>query len=163
IDPAEINKIKTAHVPIVSDVGFALDEMVKMLEEQGGGPRGNPYAEWLQQIERWREEEPLRYEDRDDAILAQHAIERLWQVVRHRNRLDDTIVTTGVGQHQMWAAQYYRFNSPRTWFTSGGLGAMGFGLPAAIGAQMAHPSRTVIDIDGDGSFLMNIQELACAF
>ncbi|HMF12805.1 MAG TPA: thiamine pyrophosphate-dependent enzyme, partial [Gemmataceae bacterium] len=107
--------------------------------------------------------EPLRYTDRDDAILPQHAIERLWQIVKDRNRLDDTIVTTGVGQHQMWAAQYRHFNTPRTWFTSGGLGAMGFGLPAAIGAQAAHPNKTVVDIDGDGSFLMNIQELASAF
>ena len=80
---------------------------------------------------------------------------------RDRGQLDDTIVTTGVGQHQMWAAQYFHFNTPRHWFTSGGLGSMGFGLPAAIGAQAAHPRKTVIDIDGDGSFLMNIQELAC--
>ena len=78
-------------------------------------------------------------------------------------QLDRTIITTGVGQHQMWAAQYFHFNTPRHWLTSGGLGAMGFGLPAAIGAQAANPSKTVIDIDGDGSFLMNIQELACAF
>ena len=105
----------------------------------------------------------MRYADSDDAILPQYAIERLWQIVRNRNRLDDTIVTTGVGQHQMWAAQFYHCNQPRTWFTSGGLGAMGFGLPAAIGAQAAFPRRTVVDIDGDGSFLMNIQELACAY
>ena len=77
--------------------------------------------------------------------------------------MSDTIVTTGVGQHQMWSAQYWHFETPRTWFTSGGLGSMGFGLPAALGAQAAHPLKTVIDIDGDGSFLMNIQELACAF
>src|SRR5262249_20090422 len=125
--------------------------------------RINPFADWLRQIEQWREAEPMRYADREDAILPQAAIDRLWQIVRDRNRLDDTIVTTGVGQHQMVAAQYYHFNSPRTWFTSGGLGAMGFGLPAAMGAQVAHPNKTVIDIDGDGSFLMNIQELACAF
>ena len=87
----------------------------------------------------------------------------MWQIIRDRGHLDDTIVTTGVGQHQMWAAQYYHVNSPRTWFTSGGLGAMGFGLPAAMGAQAAFPNKTVIDIDGDGSFLMNIQELACAY
>ena len=122
-----------------------------------------PFTEWLRQIDHWRETEPLRYADKDHAILPQHAIDRLWQIVRDRGRLGDTIVTTGVGQHQMWAAQYYRFETPRTWFTSGGLGAMGFGLPAAIGAQAAHPHKTVIDIDGDGSFLMNIQELACAF
>ena len=164
IDPSEINKVKVAHIPIVGDVGQALKDLVRMLDEEApAGPRENPYREWHRRIEEWREAEPLRYADRDDAILPQRAIERLWQIVRNRNRIDDTIVTTGVGQHQMWAAQYYRFNRPRTWFTSGGLGAMGFGLPAAIGAQAAHPDKTVIDIDGDGSFLMNIQELACAF
>jgi len=126
-------------------------------------PRASPYTDWIRKIEMWRETEPLHYPDRDDAILPQYAIERLWQIVKGRKQLDETIVTTGVGQHQMWAAQYWRFTTPRTWFTSGGLGAMGFGLPAAIGAQAAHPLKTVIDIDGDGSFLMNIQELACAF
>jgi acetolactate synthase-1/2/3 large subunit len=97
------------------------------------------------------------------AILPQFAIERLWQIVKERGLLDDTYVTTGVGQHQMWAAQYFRFNNPRTWITSGGLGAMGFGLPSALGVQAAHPGKLVVDIDGDGSFLMNIQELAMAF
>src|ERR1041384_489910 len=87
----------------------------------------------------------------------------MWQIVRDRKQLESTVVTTGVGQHQMWSAQFYHFSTPRTWFTSGGLGAMGFGLPAAIGAQAAHPFKTCIDIDGDGSFLMNIQELATAF
>jgi acetolactate synthase-1/2/3 large subunit len=165
IDPSEINKNKVAHIPIVSDIGYALKELLKLLDEpawkdlQGG----NRYAEWIRQIEEWREAEPLRYADRDDAIMPQQAIDRLWQMVRERNLLDDTVVTTGVGQHQMWAAQYWHFNTPRNWFTSGGLGAMGFGLPAAIGAQAAHPFKTVIDIDGDGSFLMNIQELACAY
>jgi acetolactate synthase-1/2/3 large subunit len=123
--------------------------------------RGN-YTDWLRQIEEWREAEPLRYADRED-ILPQYAIDRLWQSIRDRGGLDDTIVTTGVGQHQMWAAQYYRFNVPRHWITSGGLGAMGFGLPSAMGAQAAFPGRTVIDIDGDGSFLMNVQELACCY
>jgi acetolactate synthase-1/2/3 large subunit len=138
---------------------------VKLWDEQAGpnGSRGIPHADWIRQVEQWREAEPLRYSERDDAIMPQHAIERLWQIVRDRKQLDETIVTTGVGQHQMWAAQYWHFNTPRTWFTSGGLGAMGFGLPAALGAQAAFPNRTVIDIDGDGSFLMNIQELACAY
>jgi acetolactate synthase-1/2/3 large subunit len=167
IDPAELNKCKQATVPIVSDVRYALEELLKLVEAgKHLGPGETPkskWGEWLKQIEHWRETEPLRYADRDDAILPQHAIERLWQIVRDRNRLADTIVTTGVGQHQMWAAQYYQAETPRTWFTSGGLGAMGFGLPAAIGAQAAHPGKTVIDIDGDGSFLMNIQELACAY
>jgi acetolactate synthase-1/2/3 large subunit len=165
IDPSEINKNKAAHIPIVGDVGQALKDMVQMLDEDASlrPARPNPYADWIRQIEEWRESEPLRYNDRDDAIMPQFAIERLWQMIRDRKKLDETIVTTGVGQHQMWAAQYYHFNTPRTWFTSGGLGAMGFGLPAAIGAQAAHPFKTVIDIDGDGSFLMNVQELACAY
>jgi acetolactate synthase-1/2/3 large subunit len=178
IDPAEINKTKQAIVPIVSDIRYALAELNRLLDagmgkgERGKGNEGGVphttfpipnFTEWLRQIDHWRETEPLRYADRADAILPQYAIERLWQIVRDRGRLGDTIVTTGVGQHQMWSAQYYRFETPRTWFTSGGLGAMGFGLPAAIGAQAAHPQKTVIDIDGDGSFLMNIQELACAF
>jgi acetolactate synthase-1/2/3 large subunit len=165
IDPSEINKNKVAHIPVVSDVGAALRGLVQLLDERTppGTPREHPYGDWVRQIEEWREAEPLRYADRDDAIMPQYAIARLWEIVRDRNRLDETIVTTGVGQHQMWAAQYYHFNKPRTWFTSGGLGAMGFGLPAALGAQVAHPSKTVIDIDGDGSFIMNIQELACAY
>jgi acetolactate synthase-1/2/3 large subunit len=121
------------------------------------------HHDWIKQIEQWREDEPLRYQDREDAILPQYAIDRLWQIVRDRGQLDTTIVTTGVGQHQMWAAQYWKFTKPRTWFTSGGLGSMGFGLPAAMGAQAGFPDRTVIDIDGDGSFMMNIQELACAY
>jgi acetolactate synthase-1/2/3 large subunit len=165
IDPSEINKNKKADLPIVSDVGYALQGLLQLLDEEtgAGNQRVVRHAEWLRQVERWREDEPLRYVDRDDAILAQYIIERLWQIVRDRKRLDETIVTTGVGQHQMWAAQYYHCNTPRTWFTSGGLGSMGFGLPAAMGAQAAHPSKTVIDIDGDGSFLMNVQELACAY
>ena len=120
-------------------------------------------AEWIQQIEKWRKAEPLCYGERGDAILPQYAIDRMWQILRDRKQLDKTIVTTGVGQHQMWAAQFYRVDVPRTWFTSGGLGTMGFGLPAAMGAQIAHPDKTVIDIDGDGSLLMNIQELASAY
>ncbi len=128
-----------------------------------GKPLKPAHTDWLRQVDLWREQEPLRYPDRDDAILPQYAIDRLWQIVRDRNVLADTIVTTGVGQHQMWTAQYWRFTTPRTWFTSGGLGSMGFGFPAAMGAQAGHPGKTVIDIDGDGSFLMNIQELACAY
>jgi acetolactate synthase-1/2/3 large subunit len=165
IDPSEINKNKVAHIPIHGDIGQALTDLLKLLDQEhlADLQRGGRYPEWIRQIEEWREAEPLRYADREDAIIPQHAIDRLWHLVRDRNRLEDTIVTTGVGQHQMWAAQYWHFNTPRSWFTSGGLGAMGFGLPAAIGAQAAHPSKTVIDIDGDGSFLMNVQELACAF
>ncbi len=164
IDPSEINKIKTALVPICGDVGQALRTLVEMIDEKPAlVPPTSQHAGWMEQIDKWRDEEALTFTDRDDAIVPQYAIKRLWEIVRERGTLDKTIVTTGVGQHQMWTAQYWHFDSPRTWFTSGGLGAMGFGLPAALGAQAAHPLRTVIDIDGDGSFLMNIQELATAF
>jgi acetolactate synthase-1/2/3 large subunit len=164
IDPSEINKNKIAHLPIHGDVGHALRDLLALLDEEGLAARtGIPHADWIRQIEAWREAEPLRYADREDAILPQYAIDRLWQIVRDRGRLDETVITTGVGQHQMWAAQYYHFNAPRNWITSGGLGAMGFGLPSALGAQAANPSKTVVDIDGDGSFVMNIQELACAY
>jgi acetolactate synthase-1/2/3 large subunit len=164
IDPSEINKNKVAHLPLHADVGDALADLLRMMDEDPAtAPRPGRFADWLRQIEHWRETEPLRYADRDDAILPQYAINRLWQILRDRGRLDETVVTTGVGQHQMWAAQYFHFNRPRHWITSGGLGSMGFGLPAAMGAQVAHPGRTIIDIDGDGSFQMNIQELACCF
>jgi acetolactate synthase-1/2/3 large subunit len=164
IDPSEINKIKAATLPIVGDVGQALRELVQMIDKDPNlVAKPAQYAPWLEQIEFWRAKEPIKYGDRGDAIMPQYAIERLWQIVKARGRLDETIVTTGVGQHQMWAAQYWKFSSPRTWFTSGGLGSMGFGLPAALGAQVAHPFKTVIDIDGDGSFLMNVQELATAY
>jgi acetolactate synthase I/II/III large subunit len=164
IDPSEINKIKQATIPVVGDIGHSLRELVQMLDQDPNlAPKASQYAAWRQQIDEWRQQEPFKYQDRDDAIVPQHAIRRLWQIVKGRGMLEDTIVTTGVGQHQMWTAQYWKFAAPRTWFTSGGLGAMGFGLPAAIGAQVAHPLKTVIDVDGDGSFLMNIQELATAY
>jgi acetolactate synthase-1/2/3 large subunit len=166
IDPSELNKNKVAHLPIHGDISQALHDLVRLLDAEPAltveGRKGR-YAEWIRQIEHWRETEPLRFADREDAILPQYAIHRLWQILRDREQLDDTIITTGVGQHQMWAAQYFHFNTPRHWVTSGGLGSMGFGLPSAMGAQAAHPLKTVIDIDGDGSFLMNVQELACCF
>jgi acetolactate synthase-1/2/3 large subunit len=164
IDPSEINKNKVAHLPIHADVKDALHDLLAMIDEDASlSPPTGSFADWLRQIETWRESEPLRFADRDDAVLPQYAIQRLWQILRDRARLDETIITTGVGQHQMWTAQYFPFTRPRNWITSGGLGAMGFGLPSAMGAQAAHPRKTVVDIDGDGSFLMNIQELACCF
>lgn len=164
IDPSEINKVKAADLPIIGDICQALRDMVQLMEQEPSlAPWGNPFADWVHQVEEWRSAEPMQYTDRDDAIVPQYAIERMWQILRDRKQLEDTIVTTGVGQHQMWTAQFFRFNHPRTLLTSGGLGSMGFGLPAALGAQAAHPFKTVIDIDGDGSFLMNIQELATAY
>ncbi|HEY8504988.1 MAG TPA: biosynthetic-type acetolactate synthase large subunit [Gemmataceae bacterium] len=165
IDPSELNKNKQAHVGVHGDLRAALEGLNAMLDEEANADLvgGGRYPDWLRQIDQWRETEPLRYLDRDDAIMPQYAIQRLWHILKERGQLGRTIVTTGVGQHQMWTAQYFHFDQPRTWVTSGGLGAMGFGLPAAIGAKAAHPGKLVIDIDGDGSFLMNIQELACAY
>lgn len=165
IDPSELNKNKIADLPIHADVGLALQDLLALMDEKGwDGDSSRPrYVEWVRQIEEWREAEPFRFVERDDSIMPQFAIQRLWQILRDRKQLEKTIVTTGVGQHQMWAAQYFHFNSPRHWITSGGLGAMGFGFPSAMGAQAANPDHLVIDIDGDGSFLMNVQELACAF
>ena len=165
IDASELNKNKPALLPIHGDVRQALHDLLNLMDDQEAElvVQKPQHVEWIRQIEDWRESEPIRFNDRDDAILPQYAIGRLWQILQDRGQLDDTIITTGVGQHQMWAAQYFHFNSPRHWITSGGLGAMGFGLPSALGAQAANPDKLVIDIDGDGSFVMNIQELACAF
>jgi acetolactate synthase-1/2/3 large subunit len=165
IDPSELNKNKPALLPLWGDLKDALADLNQMLKEEANADlvAGGRYGEWLEKIDEWREAEPMQFQDRDDAILPQYAIQRLWQILKERGQLDQTIVTTGVGQHQMWAAQYFHFNQPRHWITSGGLGSMGFGLPSALGAQAAHPSKLVVDIDGDGSFLMNVQELACAY
>ena len=163
IDPSELNKNKVAHLPIQGDIGLALQDLVRLMEAEPTGSRSNAFPDWIRQVEQWRSEEPLKYDDRDDAILPQYAIQRMWQILRDRGQLDETIITTGVGQHQMWTAQYFPFTKPRTWLTSGGLGTMGYGLPSAMGAQAANPLKTVIDVDGDGSFLMNVQELACCF
>ena len=165
IDKSEIHKNKFAHIPVHGDVKQVLTDLLAMVREDENADLvgGGRYAEWLQQIDEWREAEPLTFADRDDAILPQAAIKRLHEILKDRGQLDKTIVSTGVGQHQMWAAQYFGFNHPRKWITSGGLGTMGFGLPAAMGAKVAHPDHVCIDIDGDGSFLMNVQELACCY
>jgi acetolactate synthase-1/2/3 large subunit len=150
IDPSEINKNKEAHIPIVSDIRFALAELNRVVEPQAD------LDPWHERIEHWKRSEPFRCDRDFPGILPQHAIAELSRLVADR----DVIVSVGVGQHQMWAAQHFRFKRPRSWMSSSGLGTMGFGLPAAMGAKAAHPESLVIDIDGDGSFLMNIQELA---
>lgn len=159
IDPSELNKNKKADLPIESDIRFAIEQLNERLERE---PIENNFEQWHRQIDEWRRTEPLVLPTDETHIYPQVAIKTLWEIVRDRGMLDRTIVTTGVGQHQMWAAQFWQFQQPRLWVTSGGLGSMGFGFPSAIGAQAAHPDKLVIDIDGDGSFLMNIQELAVA-
>ncbi|MCZ2342853.1 MAG: biosynthetic-type acetolactate synthase large subunit [Bacteroidales bacterium] len=163
IDSSEINKNKFAHVPVHGDLKEALADLCVMLHEDDSADLvgGGRYPDWMRQIDTWRESDPMRCPELPDAILPQYAIKRLHELLRERGLLDNTIVSTGVGQHQMWSAQFFPFNQPRHWITSGGLGTMGFGLPAAMGAKVAHPDKLCIDIDGDGSFLMNIQELAC--
>jgi acetolactate synthase-1/2/3 large subunit len=163
IDRSEIHKNKFAHIPIHGDVKLALADLNALLKEEKNADLtgGGRYPDWWRQIDHWRETEPLKFQD-TPAVIPQYAIRRLWEILRDRKQLDNTIITTGVGQHQMWAAQFFHFNRPRKWVTSGGLGTMGFGLPSALGAKVAHPDHLVIDIDGDGSFLMNVQELATA-
>jgi acetolactate synthase-1/2/3 large subunit len=161
IDPAEIDKNKAAHIPICADVKPALQMLNKMLEQDP--IKAEQYAEWRADIEAQKKKFPMSYPDREDVIAPQHAVEVVYEETN-----GEAIITTGVGQHQMFAAQWYPLPEPRRWVTSGGLGSMGFGLPSALGAAAAHdgkngrPSRVVIDIDGDGSFLMNCQELATA-
>jgi acetolactate synthase I/II/III large subunit len=165
IDQSEIHKNKHAHIPVHGDLRLALADMNAMLREDKNADLtgGGRYPDWWRQIDHWRETEPLKFQDPGKLIIPQFAIKRLWEILRDRKQLDDTIITTGVGQHQMWAAQFFHFNKPRKWITSGGLGTMGFGLPSALGAKVAFPDNLVIDIDGDGSFLMNVQELATAY
>jgi len=160
IDYSELNKNKVVKLPIHSDIKYALSELNRLLRNGGQervqtGFSTNP--EWYDQINRWKKRYPLDFKDTEDAIQPQHVIKLLYELTQ-----GDAIITTGVGQHQMWAGQYYNFSRPRQFLTSAGLGAMGFGFPAAMGAKVAHPDKQVIDIDGDGSFLMNVQELACA-
>lgn len=152
VDPSEINKIKKAHLPVVSDVKYFLQELLAIAEP-------GDTAEWRRKVAVWKRDEPFHYDQDFDGILAQHAISELNRLTKDR----DAIIVTGVGQHQMWSAQYYKFSKPRRWISSGGLGTMGFGLPAAVGAKAANPDRLVVDIDGDGSLLMNIQEMATCY
>jgi len=148
IDPASISKNIIVDIPIVGDAR-------NILEKLGDGIKENPRKDWIKRINEWKEKYPLSYEK--NALKPQYVIERISELVP-----EDSIICTEVGQNQMWTAQYYKFRKPRTLITSGGLGTMGFGFPAAIGAQFANPGRMVIDIAGDGSIQMNIQELATA-
>jgi acetolactate synthase-1/2/3 large subunit len=156
IDPTSISKNIPVAVPIVGDCKISVGRLNKLLSKEKITFAKKNRKPWLDQIEKWKSTTPLRYEQKD-VIKPQYVIERL-----HALTKGDAIITTEVGQNQMWAAQYYHFKRPNCFITSGGLGCMGFGLPAAIGAQMACPKRTVVDVAGDGSIQMNIQEMATA-
>jgi acetolactate synthase-1/2/3 large subunit len=158
IDNSELNKNKVVKLPILSDVKYALRRANQILEKGGHkrvAKKFTRFPAWYKQIETWKKEHPLSFKDTPDVIQPQAVIKLLDELTK-----GDAIITTGVGQHQMWAAQFYTFTRPRQLITSAGLGSMGYGYPAAMGAKVACPDKQVIDIDGDGSFLMNIQELA---
>jgi acetolactate synthase-1/2/3 large subunit len=155
IDPSSISKRVRVDVPIVGDLGEVLDEMISQLEASKERPNVEGLAAWWRQIDEWRRRDSLGYKNSDEVIKPQYVVQKLWEVTG-----GDAFVTTDVGQHQMWSAQYYRFDKPRRWVTSGGLGTMGFGLPAAMGVQLAHPGSPVACITGEGSIQMCIQELS---
>ncbi len=158
IDPSSINKNVRVDVPLVSDAGNALEAILAGLKARRFKPNQEALAAWWKEIEGWRARDCLAYVGTDKVIKPQYAIERLYQLTRGR----DIYVTTEVGQHQMWAAQFFKFEQPCHWMTSGGLGTMGYGLPAAVGVQIAHPDALVVDIAGEASILMNIQEMSTA-
>ncbi len=158
IDPSSINKNVAVDVPVVGDAAVVLDQLLRAWKARKAAPDAKALKNWWAQIEKWRKRDCLRYVDADTVIKPQYAIQRLYE----KTRGYDTYITTEVGQHQMWAAQFFKFEEPNRWMTSGGLGTMGYGLPAAIGVQTAHPDALVIDIAGEASFLMNIQELSTA-
>ena len=158
IDPANINKNVPVDVPIVADAALALRALIAAWKNDAQHQDRAALAAWWRRIDDWRAKDSLKFTQSFEpgaVIKPQHAIQRLWEMTRDRS----TFITTEVGQHQMWAAQYYRFDQPNRWMTSGGLGTMGYGLPAAMGVQVAHPDALVIDIAGEASILMNIQEM----
>jgi len=156
IDPSSINKNVAVDIPIVGDVGRVLADMLKVWQETKPQQDKAALKKWWGQIDEWRARKCLSYEQSGKVIKPQHAIQRLYELTRGR----ETFITTEVGQHQMWAAQYFGFDKPNHWMTSGGLGTMGYGLPAAMGVQIAHPKALVVDIAGEASTLMNIQEMS---
>jgi acetolactate synthase I/II/III large subunit len=157
IDPTSISKNIRAHIGITGDARSVIQQMLRELNQEGGAGDAEALAEWWAQIEAWKAYAPLKVERSEDVIMPQHLIEEL-----HRLTRGDAIITTDVGQHQMWLAQHYQFNGPRQNITSGGLGTMGFGFPAALGAQLAYPEKQVVAFVGDGGFQMTSQELATA-
>jgi acetolactate synthase-1/2/3 large subunit len=158
IDPSNINKNIRVDVPVVGDCAKVLEALIAALKAKRFAPDHAALGKWWKQIETWRKRDCLHYEQDDKIIKPQYAIERLHALTSNR----DTYITTEVGQHQMWAAQLFKFETPFRWMTSGGLGTMGYGLPAAVGVQIAHPDALVVDIAGEASIMMNIQEMSTA-
>ncbi|MCO5086800.1 MAG: acetolactate synthase 3 large subunit [Methylobacteriaceae bacterium] len=158
IDPSSINKNVKVDLGIVGDCAHVLEDMVTLWRSESMVADKAALASWWKQIDKWRARKSLGFQNSKETIKPQYAIQRLYELTKDRK----TYITTEVGQHQMWAAQHYHFKEPNRWMTSGGLGTMGYGLPAAIGAQMAHPDALVVDVAGEASILMNIQELSTA-
>ena len=160
IDPASINKVVQVHVPIVGDCNRVLEEMIRIWRSKTNEPRTEAIAGWWTQIGKWRDVGSLNFKNSDTVIKPQWAIQRLYEATKNQSK--EVFITTEVGQHQMWAAQHFHFDQPNHWMTSGGLGTMGYGLPAAVGVQVAHPDALVIDIAGEASVQMTMQELSTA-
>ena len=161
IDPSSINKIIKVDLSIVGDVAEVISSTIKSLKKKNLNlekSNKQKISKWWEQIQKWRTKKSLDFINSDKLIKPQHAVQRLYELTKNQ----DTYITTEVGQHQMWAAQHYKFNKPNRWMTSGGLGTMGYGLPAAVGVQVAHPKKLVIDIAGEASVLMTIQEMSTA-
>jgi acetolactate synthase I/II/III large subunit len=158
IDPSSINKTVQVEVPIVGDVAHALEDMIRVWKAKSYELDKKAMASWWKELDGWRARDCLKYKANKDVIMPQYAIQRLYELTKDR----DVYITTEVGQHQMWAAQFFHFQEPNRWMTSGGLGTMGYGLPAAVGVQVAHPKSLVIDIAGDASVQMTMQEMSTA-
>jgi acetolactate synthase I/II/III large subunit len=158
IDPSSINKNVKVDVPIVGDCAHVLEDLVRLWRTNAIHPDKKTLQAWWAQIDKWRARKSLAYRSSNEVIKPQYAIQRLYELTKDK----DVYITTEVGQHQMWAAQFYRFEEPNRWMTSGGLGTMGYGLPASVGVQLAHPNSLVIDIAGEASVLMTMQELSTA-
>jgi len=160
IDPSSINKNVHVDIPVIGDVGHVLEEIIRVWKARAPELDKSAHKTWWKQIDEWRAKKSLSYKQKDDVIMPQYAIERLYELTKETDK--DTYITTEVGQHQMWAAQHFHFDEPNHWMTSGGLGTMGYGLPAAVGVQMAHPDALVIDIAGEASVQMTMQEMSTA-